>query len=103
MKRGPLNIELRKIVKNIMWGGIEGGGCGGSTQQSETNRPHSRAPSSHVLVEMHESIYHDLNTSPAAYNTQRWLAGKTDKRELNIPNNTLSYGHPENRPAYMFP
>lgn len=57
MKRGPLNIEVRKnIEKYHVWG---------STQQSETNRPHSRAPSSHVLVEMHEGIYRDL--SPVVY------------------------------------
>lgn len=32
------------------------GGCRGSTQQSGTERPHSRAPGSHVLVEMHEAF-----------------------------------------------
>lgn len=37
------------------------------------------------------------------WGTQGWLPGKTDKKELNIPNNTLSYGHLENRQAYMFP
>lgn len=32
------------------------GGCGGSTQQSGMERPHSRVPGSHVLVEMHEAF-----------------------------------------------
>lgn len=33
-------------------------------ESSEMNIPHSRAPSSHVLVEMDGGIYHDLNLSP---------------------------------------
>lgn len=59
MKRGPLNIEVRENSEKYH--------VGGSTQQSETNRPHARAPSSHVLVEMHEGIYHDFGLSPVGY------------------------------------
>lgn len=56
MKRGPPEHRGEKNGKKYH---VEK-----SRDQSEMNRAHSRAPSSHVLVEMDGGIYHDLNLSP---------------------------------------